>query len=62
MDHELKFHEHTLIVTAKANCTLGLIKKSFSYIKTDYVTIPESQQCCLHYLVDHRKVEAMQLY
>ena len=31
----LKFHDHTTEVTAKANCLLGVIKKSFDYLGHD---------------------------
>ena len=34
-DNNLKFHEHTIEVTAKANRLLGLIKKSFDYLEPD---------------------------
>ena len=27
IDEDLKFHDHTLFVTSKANCILGIIKK-----------------------------------
>ena len=31
-DSQLKFHDHTVQVTTKANRVLGLIKKSFDYL------------------------------
>ena len=34
-DNHLKFHDHTTEVTAKANCLLGLIRKSFEYLEPD---------------------------
>ena len=34
-DNCLKFHQHTTSVTAKANRTLGLIKKSFESLDQD---------------------------
>ena len=34
-DHQLKFHLHTTDIAAKANCSLGLIKRSFNYLDPD---------------------------
>ena len=34
-DDNLKFHGHTIEVTAKANHLLGLIRKSFDYLEPD---------------------------
>ena len=34
-DNNLTFHNHTIEVTAKANHLLGLIRKSFEYLKPD---------------------------
>jgi len=35
IDHDLKFHEHTSLVTNKANRILGLIKRSFTCLDSD---------------------------
>ena len=34
-DNHLKFHDHTIEVTAKANRLLGIIRKSFEYLEPD---------------------------
>ena len=34
-DNHLKFHDHTIEVTAKANRLLGIIWKSFEYLESD---------------------------
>ena len=38
MDGELKFHQHTVFVVAKANHLLAIINKSF--VKLDNVMVP----------------------
>ena len=39
-DNNLKFYDHTIEVTAKANRLLGLIRKSFEYLEVKlFVTI-----------------------
>ena len=35
IDEDLKFHEHTLFVTNKDNCILGLIKRSFACLDSN---------------------------
>ena len=35
IDQDLKFHEHTSLVTNKANHILGLIKRRFSYLDSN---------------------------
>ena len=68
IDQDLKFHEHTLLVTNKANHILGLIKRSFSYLDSDMlVRLYKSMVCPIleygnviwgpHYLLDQKKVE-----
>ena len=34
-DSHLKFHQHTSSTAAKANCILGLIKKSLEFLEPD---------------------------
>ena len=34
-DNHLKFHDHTIQITAKANRLLGIIRKSFEYLEPD---------------------------
>ena len=71
IDQDLKFHEHTLLVTNKANHILGLIKRSFSYLNSDMlVRLYKSMVCPIleygnviwgpHYLLDQKKVETTQ--
>jgi len=38
LDHQLKFHLHTTVVTVKANGLLRLIRKSFDYLDSDMLT------------------------
>ena len=35
IDQDLKFHEHTSLVTNKANRVFGLIKRGFTYLDSD---------------------------
>ena len=35
IDQDLKFHEHTSLVTNKANRVLGLIKSGFAYLDSN---------------------------
>jgi len=71
IDHDLKFHERTSLVTNKANRILGLIKRSFACLDSDMlVRLYKSMvQPILeyanviwgpYYLMDQRKVEAVQ--
>ena len=69
--NELKFHYHTIQVTAKANRVLGLIKKSFEYLDSTMLMhlfstlvrpILEYNNSIWgpHYILDNRKVEKIQ--
>ena len=71
IDQDLKFHEHTSLVTNKANCVLGLIKSSFAYLDSNMlvrlyksVVRPILEYGNIiwgpHYLMDQKKVEAIQ--
>jgi len=72
VDHDLKFHGHTSLVTNKAKRILGLFKRSFACLDSDMlVRLYKSMvQPILeyanviwgpYYLMDQRKVEAIQL-
>ena len=71
IDRDLKFHEHTSLVTNKANHILGLIKRSFSYLDSDMLVhlyrsmvrpILEYGHVIWgsHYLLDQKKVETIE--
>jgi len=70
-DNHLKFHNHTTEVTAKANCLLGLIRKSFDYLELDmlvtlFVTIVRptleysNPVWGPQFILDQRKLEKVQ--
>ena len=50
IDQDLKFHEHTSLVTNanKANCVLGLIERGFTYLDSDMFA-----QVCLYKFMVH---------
>ena len=67
-DHKLKFHDHVTSVTAKANHTLAIIKKSFHFRGGSmYINLYKSLVrpvikygnviWGLHYTFDHHSVE-----
>ena len=71
IDEDLKFHEHTLFVTNKANRILGLIKRSFACLDSNMLVRlyksmvrPALEYSNTtwgpYYLMDQRKVEAIQ--
>ena len=71
IDQDLKFHEHTSLVTNKANRVLGLIKSSFAYLDSNMlvrlyksVVRPILEYGNIiwgpHYLMDQKKVETIQ--
>ena len=71
IDQDLKFHEHTSLVTNKANRVLGLIKSSFAYLDSNMlVRLYKSMVRPIleygniiwgpHYLMDQKKVETIQ--
>ena len=39
IDQDLKFHEHTSLVTNKANRVFGLIKRGFTYLDSTYLFV-----------------------
>ena len=68
IDQDLKFHEHTSLVTNKANHVLGLIKSDFAYLDSDMLVFlyksmvrPILEYGNIiwgpHYLMDQKKVE-----
>ena len=70
-DHQLKFHSHTIDVTAKANRLLGLIRRSFDHLDSDmliklFVTLvrPTLEYCNSvwgpSFILDQRKIEKVQ--
>ena len=67
-DNHLKFHQHTSSIVAKANCILGLIKKSFKSLDPDMLArlfkilahpIIECRNTIWssHFTLDQRKLE-----
>ena len=71
IDQDLKFHEHTSLVTNKTNHILGLIKRNFSYLDSDMLVrlyrsmVHPILECGNviwgpHYLLDQKKVETIQ--
>ena len=71
IDQDLKFHEHTSLVTNKANRVLGLIKSGFAYLDPNMlVRLYKSMVRPIleygniiwgpHYLIDQKKVETIQ--
>ena len=70
-DHQLKFHSHTIDVTAKVNRLLGLIRRSFDHLDSDmliklFVTLvrPMLEYCNSvwgpSFIPDQRKIEKVQ--
>jgi len=70
-DSHLKFHDHTSVATAKANCVLGLISKSFEYLdptmlnrlfKTLVCPILEYGNAIWgpHFILDQQNIEKVQ--
>ena len=70
-DNHLKFHQHTSSTAAKANRTLGLIKKSFEFLDPDMlVRLFKTLLCPIieygntiwspHFILDQRKLENIQ--
>ena len=71
IDQDLKFHEHTSLVTNKANRVLGLIKSGFTYLDSDmFVCLYKSMVHPIleygniiwgpYYLINQRKAETIQ--
>ena len=72
IDQDLKFHEHTSLVTNKANRVFGLIKRGFTYLHSTsmFVCLYKSMVRPMleygniiwgpYYLIDQRKVETIQ--
>ena len=71
IDDKLKFHDHATSVTAKANCTLAVIKKSFHLTSGSlYINLykslvrPVIEQgnviWGLHFILDHHCLEQIQ--
>ena len=71
IDKQLKFHEHTNAVVAKANRTLAIIRKSFNFTdKTKYLTLYKSLVRPIieygnavwgpHYALDKQSIEGVQ--
>ena len=70
-DNQLKFHLHTTEVAAKANCLLGLIRRSFDHpglnmLTKLFVTLvcPTLEYCNSawrpSFAIDQRKIEKVQ--
>jgi len=70
-DNQLKFHQHTSNIAAKANHLLWLIKRSFDHLDSDILTKsfvsivrPTLEYCNAvwvpSFILDHRKIEQVQ--
>ena len=71
IDSQLKFHSHSSHIVSKANCLLGLIRKSFENITIQTLPILYKSLVCPtleysnpiwgpHYILDQQAVEKIQ--